>query len=258
MRNFKAVFIKQTVYNTKVPSLIIMAGIFMAFIIVINILFDADDDCGYCTPAVIAVEEVKCDDCLANETHDPSMAGMFTVMFVGMFLVSHAAGNVRDDKTTKNLRFMTMAGVRPPQYVLGTILSLTIFAVPIAILYATVGGYFGMNMFWFVSVAIPSSIISILLGLAMGLAKNPVFIMPVSLLLGFGPMLSTFNDQVGVFLRWTYTQQVRIAVGNLRADIIEYGGNFNAGMSENFMVIGVNAAVVILILIFVTRKGHLD
>ena len=126
-RNTKAIFTKQIQSLLRNPGMLIQALIYVGLVLVLSFLIGGDDeivDCDDCIPAYIC--EVHREE--ESDTPDPSMAGLFTVMFVGMTLVGSASALVLEDKTTQNLRFMTMAGVKPSQYLLGTTTSLFVLS----------------------------------------------------------------------------------------------------------------------------------
>jgi len=246
MRNSKAIFFKQFQSLIRNPGMIVQAALFLILVIVMTFLIDGHDDtdCETCIPAY------ECAACLEDNAHSnnpaPSLAGLFTVMFVGFALVGSASALVIEDKTTHNLRFMAMADVKPWQYLVGTLVSMAILSFGILVFYAMVGRYFGVQMLWFMAVTASGALVSILLGLVVGLSKAPGLATLFSLVLGLGPMLSGFNDELARVLRFTYTQQVNLALGDLYAD-----------MTTNFMVIGANGAVILLIFVLMHRKGVL-
>jgi len=191
-----------------------------------------------------------CAQCLEEnvspDTPNPSLSGLFALMFVGLSLMGSASALVLEDKTTQNLRFMTMSGVKPFQYLLGTIPSLFMLSFAVVVLFSLVGGYFGAEMLRFVSVTAMGAMVSTLLGVAIGLSKAPILATPFSLLLGFGPMLSTLNATLARYLRFTYTQQINLAVSDLSQD-----------MSSNFLIIGINGFVILLVFVWMHRRGEL-
>ena len=245
MRNTKAIFFKQTSSQLKSPVMIFQAVLFLLIVLIMSFFMSGDDDeCYTCIPAYV------CATCLEEASAfyipDISIAALFAVMFVGLTLVSMAAALVNEDKSTQNLRFLAMANVKPYQYMLGTLASMFIISFVIIILFAIVGQYFGTDMLWFVAIATSGAVVSILLGAAIALSKFAVVLMPVSLVLGMGPMLSEFNEGLANTLRFTYTQQIRLAVGGLGYD-----------MTENFIIIGLNGLVALWLFVFVHRKGKL-
>ena len=246
MKNTKAIFFKQFQSLLRNPGMIVQAVLFLILVIIMNFLIGGYEvtDCESCIPAYV------CTQCLEEDanvsTPDPSLVGLFTVMFVGFAIVGSAAALVIEDKTTQNLRFMTMAGIKPFQYLLGTIPAIFIIVFVVVVLFSLVGRYFGADMVRFVSVTSAGALVSTLLGVALGLSKGPTLATPLGIVLGLGPMLSTFNETLARYLRFTYTQQINLAVSDLSQDI-----------SSNFLIIGINGLVVLLIFVWMHRKGEL-
>jgi len=252
MRNIRAIFFKQSQSLIKSPGMIIQAVLFMALILVMSFLISDDGpiDCDSCIPKYV------CAYCLENggaplNTPNPSLTGLFTVMFVGFAVVGTASALVIEDKTTQNFRFMKMADVKPKHYLLGTLASMSIITLVLLFLYAVVGGYFGANMLWFMGAAMAGALVSILLGLLVGMSRAPGLTTVFSLVLGLGPMLSSFNEALARLLWFTYTQQVNIALSDLSDGV-------TTGFGTNFMVIGANGVVILLMFIWMHRKGTLS
>ena len=246
MNNIKAIFIKQFQSMLKNPVLLGQAILYLIIVVILTFFIGGPpDDCYSCIPAYV------CEQCLEDnpplDTPNPSLTGLFTVMFVGLALVGAASALVIEDKTTQNLRFMSMARVKPGQYMLGTTSAMFVLIFIILILYALSGRYFGVDMLWFMAITMSGAIVSILLGIVMALSKAPALTTPISLFLGMGPMLSTFNETLARALYFTYTQQINLAVSDLNEDL-----------SRNFMIIGINGALILLLFVLMYRKGVLE
>jgi len=242
MNNMIAVFIKQLTSQIKNPVMLIQALIFVVMIVLFTFLAPGDDDCESCIPAYV------CAECAETQgfVPDPSMVGLFAVMFVGMTLVGASSSLVLEDKTTQNLRFMTMSGVKPFQYLVGTLLSIFILVALVMVVFSIAGGYFRYDMLWFMLTTLAGAIVSILFGVAIGLSKYPIFAHPLGFILGFGPMLTTFNEDLARYTRFIYNQQVNLALTDLDQDL-----------SSNFIVIAINGLVVLLFFLWMHRKGEL-
>jgi ABC-2 type transport system permease protein len=243
MNNIKAIFIKQFVNQIKVPSIIVFGVMFLIIAAAFLFLFGVDDDCDYCIPAYVCV---TCEED-ATDLPEPSVAGLFTIIFVGMALISSASATVLEDKTTKNLQFMAMADVKPYQYLLGTHPSLMIVVSTMLILFALLDGQFGADFLLFMALGIAGGAVSILFGMVIGLSKVPVLAMPVSMVLGLGPTLSIHNEQLASILRFTFVQQVNIGISDLSGDL-----------TSNFMIIGINGIVVLLVFVIMHRKNKFN
>jgi len=251
MKNMKAIFTKQFRSLIKNPIMIFQAIFYVALILVITFLAgdnNANEDCTVCIPAYV------CADCLEDnaplDVPRPSMAGLFAVMFVGMSLVGFSSGLVYEDKSTQNLRFMSMAGVKPWQYLLGTALALIILSFIIILTFAIVGWYIDARLIWFLMVGMFGVLVSILLGVSIGLSKYPIIATPISMVLGLGPMLSGFNESLARYLRFTYTQQVNLVFSDISEGLIPQ-------TADNLYIIAANGFVVLLFFLYVNRKGSL-
>jgi ABC-2 type transport system permease protein len=248
MSNIKAIFIKQFVSQIKVPTILIMGIMFLILPVILLFLIGEDEDreCDDCIPAYM------CTICEEEEEGRfrppvPSTLGMFSVMFVGLALVSSTSGLVQEEKTTKNLQFMAMADVKPYQYLLGTVPSLMIFVAVMIPLFALAGGYFGGQMLRFTALGIAGSMVAILLGVVIGLSRVPILAMPVSMMLGLGPTFSMHNEALANALRFTFNQQVNIGFAEIDGDL-----------TSNFLVIGANGLVVLVVFFIMHRKNKFN
>ena len=245
MNNAKAIFIKQLTGLIKVPSLIIQGILFLAIAAVFVFLATEDSECytDTCVPAYV------CEVCEEDrfELPLPSGVALFAVIFIGLALVGSASGQVYEDKTTNNLRFMAMADVKPFQYLLGTAAAMIIVVTVMLTFYAALGGYIVNNMLWFMTIGVSGGIVSILLGIVIGLSKMPILATPLSLILGLGPTIGSVNETIARALRFTFIQQVNIAMADLNEDL-----------TSNFLIIGANGAVVLLLFIWMHRKNRFN
>jgi len=248
MNNTKAVFLKQFTSMVKVPSLIVQGILFLiiAAVFMFFISEDEERDCNACIPAYVC--EICEEEAQSRfELPIPSVVGVFTVIFIGLAMVGSASALVQEDKTTKNLRFMAMADVTPYQYLLGTATAMIIIVSIILVFYALVGGYLFTDTFWFMVIGIAGGIVSILLGIVIGLSKVPILAAPISLILGLAPTLSGMNETLANMLRFTYIQQVNIAIAEMDGDL-----------TSNFLIIGANGVVVLLLFVLIHRKNKFN
>jgi len=242
MNNIIAIFIKQFTSLIKVPSMIIQGVLFLIIAAVFAFFIGEDEICLTCIPAYICTECAE-----IFELPIPSGIGLFAVIFIGLALVGSTSGLVNEDKTTTNLRFMAMAEVKPYQYLLGTFASSIIVVTVMLVPYALLGRYFGTDMFWFITVGVAGGMVSILLGTVIGLSKFPILATPLSLILGLGPTLGGLNESVANALRFTFIQQVNIAFAD-----------FDEDLTSNFLIIGANGIVVLIIFLIMHRKNKFN
>ncbi len=133
-------------------------------------------------------------------------ANMFVCMmasiFAGMALISSAAHAIAEDMEKKSLRFLVMAGVKPHQYLIGTGGFILIAGAVVSVAFAAIGGFEGADLAKFLLVMIAGVAASTLLGSLIGiLAKNQQAATavgtPIAIILGFTPMIATFNESGG-------------------------------------------------------------
>jgi hypothetical protein len=179
------------------------------------------------------------------------MPGMFAVMFTGMLVISTAIALVQEDKTSNNLRFMAMAGVKPKQYVPATIAAIFLISTVCLVGFALVdGNFFGATFVRFMMLTMAGTLVSALFGVAMGLSKKFAAVGGLfSMFFGFGPMLARFNDGLASVMRFTFIQQVNLGLSDLERPLTEMG--------ENFLIIGINGLVFLAFFAWIHRKGEL-
>ena len=189
---------------------------------------------------------------------DTMFVNMMAAVFVGMALIPTAAGIISEDRSTKCLRFMVMAGVKPTSYLLGisgVVLSTSL--VP-SLAFTLMGGFSG-NEFWlFLAVMMLGVIASTLLGLTIGIfASNAQaaggLAMPFAVILGFAPMIAMFNEPMMRITRFFYTQQIDIVMNSFYS---VSGVQSAANYLESFGIIGANIALLcVLFIIVFAKKG---
>jgi hypothetical protein len=104
----------------------------------------------------------------------------------------------------------------------------------------------GMNLLLFALVALSGAIVATLLGVTIGLSRNPLLSIIVPFGLGFLPMFAQVNEMVANVSRFVFVQQVNVGIANLEADL-----------TESFIIIAVNGVITFLFFIFIHRKNKL-
>ena len=144
---------------------------------------------------------------------DTMFVTMMSSIFVGMALIPTAAGIIAEDRATKSLRFMVMAGVKPPAYLLGVsgvVLSMGLLP---SLAFTLIGRFSGYEFLLFMAVMMLGVIASTLLGLTIGIFVNNAqaaggLAMPFALIFGFAPMVATFNAPMMRVTRFFYTLKI--------------------------------------------------
>ena len=224
MRIIKAFFIKQAKDMFKNPMVLVMFIIFPVVALMMTKL--------------VTVEDLP-----------PNMfVTMMAAIFAGMGLISSATGVIAEDIEQKSLRFLMIAGVKPYQYLFGTIGFYLLAGAVASVLFALIGDFTGTETLKFLAVMISGTAASILLGAAIGLlSKNQKtatsLSMPVAMIVGFTPMIATFNETVEKAAGVLYTQQINVIVND-----------FSAGLWKPLLVIACNIAVFIVIFVAAYKK----
>jgi ABC-2 type transport system permease protein len=189
---------------------------------------------------------------------DTMFITMMAAIFVGMALIPAVAGIIAEDRERQSLRFLVMAGVKPAGYLMG--IGSVIFAASLlpSLAFALMGRFSGTELWLFMAVMMSGVVASTILGLTIGIyAKNQQaaigLAMPVAMVLGFAPMVATFNEPMMRVTRFFYTQQIDIVLNSFYSV-----GGYQAltNFWESFGIIGANIAVlVVLFVVAFAKKG---
>jgi len=243
MRGFKAIFKKQLKDTIANPAVLMNFFIFPLMAWMMN---------SFAAPDMGEIPEEFAEIIAANM---PNLAIMMAAMFAGMAIIPSVTGFIAEDIEKKSLRFLNMAGLKPAPYLLG-IGSVTFFLSAFtSIAFGFISGFEGQDFWIFVGSLLSGVAASIVLGATIGiLCKNQQaatgLSMPAAMVLGFGPMLAMFNDNIARFLHPFYTQQL-----NVIADYITLGGG-DVSLWQSFAIIWVNVAVLsVLFAIVYAKKG---
>ena len=243
MRNVKAIFKKQLKGTLKTPQILFQFIIFPLLAFLMNIMMVTD------------FEGVPEDIAAMLTANMPNMVTMQAGMFAGMGLIIIISSMVAEDIEKKSLRFLMMAGVKPVSYLLGTsgvILFVSFFT---AAAFSLIGNFSGLD-FWIFTASLMSGVTaSVVLGATIGiLTKNQqsasALALPIAIVLGFGPMMAQFNDNIARFLHIFYTQQLNVVASYLTV------GGVETALWQSFAIMWANVAVLGVLFAFAYfRKG---
>ena len=229
MRSIKAIFIKQAKDMMKNPAVLLQFIIFPAV-------------------ALVMTELVA----KSNEGIPPNMfTTMMAAIFAGMALVTTTASIIAEDMERKSLRFLVMAGVKPHEYLAGVGGFILLAGAVVSVVFGFIGSFTATEFAKFLTVLMMGVAASIMLGATIGmLSKNQqaatALSMPVAMMLGFAPMIASFNGTVEKFARVLYTQQLNVIVND-----------FSANFAGAMLVIGANMMVLLVFFVIAYQKKGL-
>ena len=179
-------------------------------------------------------------------------AKLFSVMYVGMAPLTSAAAIISEEKEKNTLRVLTMANVRPMQYLFGVGAYVWIMCMAGAAVMATCLAP-GSIPFYLLVMGIGFAI-SVTAGACIGIfARNQMaatsIVMPVMMLLSFSPMLAYFNARIERGARFIYTQQLSVLLERMATGRVKM---------ESVCTIMVNAGLMVLLFLLAFRKKGLE
>jgi len=228
MRITKAIFTKQAKDLLKNPMVLVMFIIFPVVAFIMTMLIDME---GY----------------LNNNLFVTMMAAIFA----GMGLITASAEAIAEDTERKSLRFLVLAGVKPHQYLLGIGGFFLLAGTVTSVIFALIGDFTLQEVFKFLAIMVAGVAASILLGATIGMyAGNrqtaTALGMPAAMLVGFTPMIASFNETVERFANILYTQQINVIVND-----------FSASLWRPLLVVAANIAVLTILFIIAYKKKGL-
>ncbi len=229
MRSAKAIFTKQAKDMLKNPMVLIQFIIYPAVALVMTQLV------------------AKSNPDIPNNM----FVTMMSAIFAGMALILSMSGVISEDMEHKSLRLLVMAGVKPHEYLLGTGGFILLAGAVVSLIFGLIGDFTAIELMKFLAVMLSGALASILLGAIIGmLAKNQqtatAIATPLAMILGFTPMISSFNTTVEKAASVLYTQQLNVIVND-----------FSANFGKALAVIGVNILVLLLVFVLTYRKKGL-
>jgi len=246
MRSVKATFKKQLKDIIKNPMVLIQFILFPFIAFLMNTLVITDLD----------LEGIPYDIAemiIASMPNMPNMVTMQAGIFAGMGLITAISGIISEDMDKKSLRFLAMAGVKPMSYLVGISGVILFFSFLTSAAFGLIGGYSGFDFWIFMAAMMSAAIGSTVLGAIFGiLAGNQQaasgLVLPVAVILGFGPMMAQFNENIARFMRFVYTGQLNIVADSLSAYATD------TVLWQSFGIMWANIAVLGLLFILVFKK----
>ena len=245
MRNVKAIFKKQLKDLLKNPAVLIQFIIFQLVAFAVDAIMVTDIDFTDVPEDIIEI-------IVAAMPNMPNMVTMQAGIFAGMGLITAISGIISEDMDKKSLRFLTMAGVKPLSYLAGISGVVLLISLLTSTAFSLIAGFTGLY-FWIFTGAMMSVVVgSTILGATFGiLAGNQQaasgLVLPVAIILGFGPMLAQFNHNIARFMQFVYTQQL-----NIVADYLTFGSGY-APLWHSFGIMWANVLVLGLLFMLVFK-----
>lgn len=189
-----------------------------------------------------------------TETPLASALPMFMTMHVLIVPIIYTSSVVAEEKEAGTLRMLTMSGVGPLSYLCGVAGTIGVASILSSLLFLPcIDGLNAGMVERFLMTNAACVACSLLIGLAIALvAKRQVnaapISAPVSMALGMLPMLSSLNDRLEAFARWTYTQPAYEQFSDLASTTMT---------SREAMVVAVNAMALVVLFLVLFRMRRL-
>ena len=177
---------------------------------------------------------------------------LFSVMYMGMAPLTAMAAILSEEKEKNTLRVLTMANVRPWEYLAGV----GVYVWGLCMVGAAVmaSGFTAGDIPFYLLVMGLGFALSVAAGACIGVcAKNQMaatsLVMPVMMVLSFTPMLAMFNDTIEKIAKFFYTQQMRT--------LLE-GMTWKAVGTEEAVILGVNALLAVMLFFAAFKRKGLE
>ena len=178
---------------------------------------------------------------------------LFSVMYIGMAPLTAMSAIVAEEKENNTLRVLHMCNVKSIEYLLGNAIYIVFICMAGSLVIGIAGGYNWNELLIFMLIMFVGHTISIIFGAAIGIfGKNQMMTtslaLPVTMILSFLPMLSTFNNSIKKVGKFVYTGQISLLINDLN--------NIQLGV-ENIVILGINICAILACFIVVYRKGFI-
>ena len=177
---------------------------------------------------------------------------LFSVMFLGMAPITSAAAIISEEKEKNTLRVLTMANVKPWEYLLGVGIYVWTLCMAGAGIMST--GLPASDIPFYLGIMAAGLVISVVIGACIGvfsanqMSATSLFV-PVMMVFSFSPMLAMFNDKIEKVARIFYTQQFRVLMNQM---------SFEGIKTESILILVVNAVLAVVLFFAAFRKKGLE
>ncbi len=177
---------------------------------------------------------------------------LFSVMYIGMAPLTSVASIISEEKEKNTLRVLTMANVKPGQYLLG--IGFYVWAICMIGAGIMATGLKKEDVPFYMLIMAAGFAISILVGACIGIcSRNQMtatsIVMPVMMIFAFVPMLAMFNKNIEKVARFVYTEQLKEFMDHMTFDGIK---------TESICILAVNIVLMVALFFVAFRKKGLE
>ncbi len=177
---------------------------------------------------------------------------LFSIMYVGMAPLTSVASIISEEKEKNTLRVLTMANVKPWQYLTGIGSYVWFLCMIGAGVMAT--GIKTEDIPFYMLIMAAGFVISILAGACIGIfSRNQMsatsIVMPVMMVFAFSPMLAMFNENIEKVARFAYTQQLKKLMDDM---------TFSGIKTDSSFILAANALLMVAVFFIAFRKKGLE
>lgn len=176
---------------------------------------------------------------------------LFAAMYIGMAPLTAISAIIAEEKEQNTLRVLLMSNVKPSAYLIGTGSYVWICCLLGSAIICFAGSYTPKERIGFMLTMSVGIFVSLLLGAAIGaFSKTQMMatslMVPIMIFFSFLPMISLFNDTVAKVAKYTYSEQIRLALSEigdphlsmerfciLAANMLLFGGLFLAAYKKS-------------------------
>lgn len=145
---------------------------------------------------------------------------LFASMYIGMAPLTAVSAIIAEEKEQNTLRVLLMSNVKPSAYLIGVGSYVWLSCLLGSAVICFAGSYTQRERLCFLLTMAIGILISLLLGAAIGtFSKTQMMatslMVPTMIFFSFLPMLSLFNETVAKFAKFTYSEQIRLALSEI-------------------------------------------
>ncbi len=145
---------------------------------------------------------------------------LFAAMYIGMAPLTAISSIIAEEKEQNTLRVLLMSNVKPAAYLIGVGSYVWLFCLLGSAVICFAGNYTPKERIFFLLIMSVGILASLLLGAAIGtFSKTQMMatslMVPIMIFFSFLPMLALFNETVAKFAKYTYSEQIRLALSEI-------------------------------------------